>query len=126
MPRGKDLTTTELAEIKSYLKEGYNYEDIGELVGRNKKSIQNIVFRYKLKSDMAIVTPKSEAKKAEQSAPQKTIVVSEPVMVSKEKTLDDFPKRQIIKYLYDAGYRWDNMYCMVKQKVNINDIIANG
>lgn len=131
MPRGKDLTTTELNEIRSLLKEGLNYDEVAELTGRTKKSVTNAVYRYKLKDNSPEVkkqeTPKqweSDIVKSviEKTNRQDTVSIAAP----KEKTLSDFPKRQIIKYLYDEGYRWDNLYCLVKQKVNINDIIANG
>lgn len=52
-----------------------------------------------------------------------TIVVS-PAPV-KEKTLKDFSPREIIKYLYDLGYRIEDgkLVCFVKQTVNLKDII---
>lgn len=43
----------------------------------------------------------------------------------KTKTLDDFQPRDIIKHLYKLGYRIENnkLVCMVKQTVNMRDII---
>lgn len=128
MARGKDYTTTELAEIKGYLKDGCNYAEIAELMGRSKKSIENTVLRqgwthgrFKESSDnvdpvwkTTVVETEQELKKTE----------SVPV---KEKTLFDFPPREIIRHLYNLGYRikgsdW-KLVCMVEQTVNLKDII---
>ena len=122
MPRGKDYTTTELAEIKSLLKDGLNYNEVAELMGRTKKSITNLVVRQgwthgRFKESSDAVVP-AWNKSVTETTP-------EPVAPVKEKTLDDFSFRQIIKHLWDKGYRWENMYCIVKQKVNVEDIIKN-
>ena len=117
MPKGKDLTTTELNEIKNLLKEGLNYDEVAELTGRTKKSVTNAVYRYNLKDKR----PRIESMK--DSVVPKTIIEDhEPRM---EKTLKDFSPRDIIKYMYGLGYRIENneLVCLVKQKVNVKDII---
>lgn len=128
MARGKDYTTTELAEIKGYLKDGCNYDEIAELMGRSKKSIANTVLRqgwtrgrFKESSDNVAPVWKTTVVETEQE-PKKT--ESTPV---KEKTLFDFPPREIIKHLYNLGYRikgpdW-KLVCTVEQTVNLKDII---
>lgn len=47
--------------------------------------------------------------------------------LQKEKTLDDFSPRDIIKHLYKLGYRIEDnkLVCYVKQQVNVKDIINN-
>lgn len=128
MARGKDYTTTELAEIKGYLKDGCNYAEIAELMGRSKKSIENTILRqgwtrgrFKESSDNVAPVWKTTVVETEQE-PKKTEFA--PV---KEKTLFDFLPREIIKHLYNLGYRikgsdW-KLVCTVEQTVNLKDII---
>lgn len=128
MARGKDYTTTELAEIKGYLKDGCNYAEIAELMGRSKKSIENTVLRqgwtngrFKESSDNVAPVWKTTVVETEQELKKTELA---PV---KEKTLFDFPPREIIKHLYNLGYRikgsdW-KLVCTVEQTVNLKDII---
>ena len=52
-------------------------------------------------------------------------VVKQQHVEAKEKTLNDFQPKEIIKYLYKLGYRIEDnrLVCYVKQTVNIKDII---
>lgn len=54
--------------------------------------------------------------------PDKELMITTPV---KEKTLNDFPPRDIIKHLYNLGYRIEDgkLVCYVRQNVNVKDII---
>jgi hypothetical protein len=59
----------------------------------------------------------------------KNPAVNEPKAPVKEKTLDDFKPREIFKHLYKLGYRLKDpksLYCIIKQPVNLEDIINNG
>ena len=116
MARGKDYTTTELAEIKGYLKDGCSYEEIAALMGRSKKSIENTVLRQ------GWTRGRFNDNAVEPSTQKQTIVEQATV---KEKTLKDFPAREMIKYLYSLGYRIEDnkLVCYVKQTVNVKDII---
>ena len=118
MSRGKEYTTTEIAEIKGYLDSGCTYAEIAELMGRTKKSIEILSYRQGWTKERRL---RMEAEKA--SAMPKTLIEDhEPVM---EKTLKDFKARDMIKYLYDLGYRIEDnkLVCYVKQAVNVKDII---
>lgn len=128
MARGKDYTTTELAEIKGYLKDGCNCAEIAELVGRSKKSIENTILRQgwtrgRFKESSDNVAPVWKTTVVETQQELKKV---EPVPV-KEKTLFDFPPRELIKHLYNLGYRIEGsdwkLVCTVKQTVNLKDII---
>lgn len=131
MGRGKDLTTTELNEIKSLLNEKLTYAEIGELLGRSERSVSNAVQRHHLKDGLkasTTATPKaweSDIVKTTIENTNKPHEVPMPPVAKKEKTLKDFNPRDIIKYMYDLGYRIENneLVCMVKQKVNLKDII---
>ena len=124
MARGKDYTTTELAEIKGYLKDGCNYAEIGELMGRSRKAIEQLALhqgwtrgRFRESSDNVSPVWKTTVAETE-------VKKSEPVLV-KEKTLFDFTPREIIKHMYNLGYRIEDnkLVCIVKQVVNVKDII---
>lgn len=126
MGRGKDYTTTELAEIKGYLKDGCTYAEIAELMGRSKKAIELLVLRqgwtrgrFKESSDNEVPVWKTTVVETEQELKKNESV---PV---KEKTLFDFTPREIIKHMYNLGYRIEDnkLVCIVKQVVNVKDII---
>lgn len=150
MGRGKDYTTNELAEIKGYLKDGCSQEEIAELMGRSKKSIQNTILRQgwtrgrfrdenpdnqpwsevlKDKAEPSIQFPEQTAEepveKVTEEVKQAVEVMQGVVKPVKEKTLDDFPPRELIKNLYERGYRIENgkLICIVHQVVNVKDII---
>ena len=133
MGRGKDLTTTELNEMKSLLNEGLSYGEVAELLGRTKKSIANAAFRHNLK-DKTVTKEKKETPKEWESELVKKVIentnkIEESVVkpqLAKERTLKDFSFREIIKYLWDNNYRWKDMYCIIKQPINVEDIIKNG
>lgn len=116
MARGKFYTTTELAEIKGYLKDGCSYDEIAELMGRSKKSIENTIQRQ------GWTRGRFNNNAVEPPVQKRTIVEQTSV---KEKTLKDFPAREMIKYLYNLGYRIEDnkLVCYVKQAVNVKDII---
>lgn len=148
MSRGKDYTTTEINEIRSFIKDGLTYAEVGELVGRSKKSIENLVQRKGWTHGRYNDEPKKDqepawneilkAQEVKQEEPTLEMEVEEVVEEKatpfvkvepvKEKTLNDYSARELIKNLYDRGYRIENgkLICIVHQVVNINDIIKNG
>ena len=114
--------------LRGYLKEGFNYDEIAELMGRTKMSISNHVKqkgwgvrqnKQKFPSD---VQKKIDAVVEKKETPTTIVVSPAPV---KEKTLKDFTPREIIKHMYDLGYRIEDgkLVCFVKQTVNLKDII---
>lgn len=117
MAKGKFFTTTEIEEIRGLVREGMSNSDIAELVGRSKKSITNVIYRFDMRN--------RHSKTDSVLEPVKLDVPVQPSAPIKEKTLFDFPLREIIKHMYNIGYRIENgcLVCMVKQKVNLNDII---
>ena len=154
MGRGKDYTTSEIAEIRGYLNDGCSYAEIAELMGRTKKAIEQLVVRmewtngrYKENTakdqswgeildkpvELSLQLPEQDDDEAKVEEP---IAVSEEVKQAvskmenaikpvKEKTLDDFTPREIIRHMYNLGYRIENgkLVCIVHQVVNLKDII---
>ncbi len=130
MGHGKAYTDVEIAEIKSYLKDGCNNSEIAELTGRSLKAIQQLVLRmgwthgrFNEEPKKVEPVPKQKIELVEVNPMPKTMIEDhEPKM---EKTLKDFAPREIIKHLYNLGYRIEDnkLVCIVKQAVNLRDII---
>lgn len=150
MGHGKAYTDAEIEEIKGYLKDGCNNSEIAELMGRSICAIQQLAVRMgwthgRFKDDDANSKQRDEILKrqAEPSIQFPGQVEREPVAEVteetkqtvevmqdiakpvKEKTLNDFSPRELIKNLYDRGYRIENgrLICIVHQVVNLKDII---
>ena len=120
-------------EIIEYYAAGFRVCEITNMTGIKQSTVRMFLNRNEdkikkereLQNDLMKVTvkPNSETKalpaesKEEQPAPAPAPV--------KEKTLKDFKSRDMIKYLYDMGYRIENnqLVCLVKQVVNVKDII---
>lgn len=121
-------TNTEEAELKGYLKDGFTYDEIAELMGRTKVSVSNYAKRrgWGVKQNKqkfpADVQKKIDIVVEKKETPTTIVVSPAPV---KEKTLKDFSPRELIKHLYNLGYRIENNQLVVIQKVpvKLNDII---
>lgn len=151
MSRGKEFTTTEINEIRSFLKDGLTYAEVGELMGRSKKSIENLAHRqgwtrgrFKDEPKTNQEPPWSEVLKDQETKQEEPVLEMEveevveekpspvvEVKSVKEKTLFDFTPRQILHHLfgvlgyYIKGSDWQ-LACKVEQIVNLNDIVKNG
>ena len=127
MSRGRDYTTTELNQIKSLLNEGKSLQEIAEITNRPIMGLRNLVWRMEWTNGRY----KEGLEATEESwdnVLKKVDTTEEPVKVIvpvKEKTLDDFTPREIIKNMYKRGYRImdGQLVCMVPQVVKIKDII---
>jgi len=128
MARYPFWTDKEISELKSYLKDGLTQTEIAELMGRSFNSITKYCNKHGLSSRKmkqnfpANVQAKIDNVVEKKEVPTTIVVSSTPV---KEKTLKDFQARDMIKYLYDLGYRIEDgkLVCYVKQAVNVKDII---
>ena len=135
MARYPFWTKEEEAELRGYLKDGASYEEIAELMGRTKMSVSNHAkqkgwgvkqnkqkFPEKVQEKINAVKEMPETKENSKPIQWNTFTPSASV---KEKTLKDFQPRDMIKYLYDLGYRIEDgkLVCIVKQTVNLKDII---
>ena len=80
--------------------QGYTHQQIADELGMTKKSVSNLIQRYK---NVNIVPAENRLK------PQ----------------LSDFKPREMIKYLYDLGFRIENNEIVYyeKRKVKLEDII---
>lgn len=100
----------EMTEIIKLRKDGYKLSEISELTGIPRGTITARLSRMKANVNSHEV----EAKEIN------------PVAQQKEKTLNDFQPRDMIKHLYNLGYRikGDSLYVMTLQKVNIQSVLS--
>ena len=139
MARYPFWTKEEEAELRGYLKDGFSYEEIAEFMGRTKMSVSNHAkqkgwgVKQNKQKFPADVQKKIDAVKEQPSVSDSTCDKSKskqwntftPSAPVKEKTLKDFQPRDMIKYLYNLGYRIEDgkLVCLVKQVVNLKDIV---
>ena len=99
-----------MSEIVKLRKEGYTSGEISELTGIPRGTITARLSRMNAIANSHEV----EAKEIK------------PVAQQKEKTLNDFQPRELIKHLYNLGYRIkdNSLYVMTLQKVNIQSVLS--
>lgn len=148
---GKRFSATEARTILEMKEKGYKASEIADKIHRSVNSVHMFMARYR-KADPVIVQELSKAKTEELPSveevfdkmpdkapgfvkaevketvtPSATIsTVAAPVAVVKGKTLSDYASRDLIKCLYDRGYRIRNndLYRILEQKVLLTDIIS--
>ena len=101
----KRWTTEEITTIASMRAEGKPYREIAEAIGRSKHSVEQYASSLR----------KGTALSAEKESPAR----------EKQKTLDDFTPRQMIRKLYEMGYRIEGneLILIEKHVVNIFSIL---
>lgn len=99
-----------MTEIIKLREEGYKTGEISELTGIPRGTITARLSRMNAITNSHRV----EAQEIKPVAPQK------------EKTLNDFQPRDMIKHLYNLGYRIkdNSLYVITLQKVNIQSVLS--
>lgn len=136
----KKYTPEEDALILSLKERGVKYQAIAKQIGRTESAVWQRIAALKANKKPASCGTLGE----EGSTCAKTIITADgkseglrvvgkvnPIVdnnghtLVRQKTLDDFPPREIIKHLYNLGYRIINgkLACVKVSVVNINDII---
>lgn len=139
-------------EILEYYKNGFTLQEIAEITGVKKPTINTWLTRTlpegmrnrkrgrrpgskndkpekttedKLHDIEEVISTLGEANVKAMESHYKDLVQEPRPVVVKEKTLKDFQARDMIKHLYNMGYRIENNQLVVLQKVpvKINDII---
>lgn len=102
----KPYTTTEVAEILQLYDAGKTPAEIGEKMGRTRSAIYQMIYNMRKGNNPVPTPPHSE----NAPAPKPTSTMT---------------PREMIKALYDMGYRIENnqLVCYVKQVVKIKDVI---
>ena len=96
--------------------DGKSFAEIAGAVGREEKAVtKRFYHKNKEYKEFKI----KMYKETTPAVPPKTVTVV------KEKTLDDFSPRDIIKHLYNLGYRIENnaLVYYSKQYIKLNDIV---
>ena len=140
MARKSVISEQTAQEIKEYYEAGFRFCEIANMTGIHQSTVRMHLLRNGLLKDdnsKEMSAPADEAKKEQpkdaervpetESKPDTSTQKREDTYVPKEKTLKDFKSRDMIKHLYDMGYRIkDNqLICLVPQVVNVKDIIGN-
>ena len=99
-----------MSEIIRLREVGYTTGEIAEITGIPRGTITARLSRVKAN----ITSHKAEVQEIK------------PVVSQKEKTLNDFQPRDMIKHLYKLGYRIkdNSLYVMTLQKVNIQSVLS--
>ena len=104
---------------------GKTYKEIGHVLGRDAKSIR-MKFYLMDKEEKKKGLYVGGVKVAEVKA--SAIEEKKPEVVKVVEPAKPMSPREMIKKLYDLGYRIENnqLVCYVRQKVNMEDIISGG
>ncbi len=105
-------TEDEIQIILGFIKDGHTSREISKLTQRSPGAINTLA--YKIRKGQMANTPKKEEKTADYEIEGSVV-----------KTKNVMTPRDMIKALYDMGYRIENnqLVCYVKQIVKVSDII---
>lgn len=104
----------EIQTILTFIKDGYSAAEISDLTGRSKGAINTLAYKVR-KGQMAILLEENEMEKTESTTKEPSTTPNKTNMTP----------RDMIKALYDMGYRIENnqLVCYVRQTVKMSDII---
>ena len=122
MSKAAYLTKEEKALAVLWRKQGKSCISIAEALGRSRSCISRY-FQHVKENPALLPDSVKEQHPAEIPKIVNDLTVKDDVKLS----LYNFQPRDIIKHLYNLGYRIDNnrLVCLVKQPVNLKDIINN-
>ena len=114
MSRPSTLSRDTIEEMKEYRRNGFTFTEISKIVG-----VPNSTVRYTLKNNP------SEMKPVEKTIDNHTNNTPMPPKTNNpvKASLSDFQPCDLIKHLYNPGYRIENNQLIFKQTVNLKDII---
>ena len=107
-----------IAEMKEYKEAGFTDKEIAEYVGLTESQVRDY-FRFFCEDDKPQEKTETKSINNSTSMPPKN-------NTSGKVTLDSFQARDLIKHLYNLGYRIEDnkLVCYVKTAVNVKDIIG--
>ena len=119
MKKYKKFTAEETKLAVELRKAGKSYKEIAYALDRDIKSIEMKFYQLR-KEESAMKKTKQE----QERKPVGLIANGE----NKGVPVMQMSPREMIKALYDMGYRIENnqLVCYVKQRVNLSDIITEG
>ena len=140
MTKHTDYTSDEIRQILDMrFNKKFTAKKIGIILNRTESAVQNVLHRYKCKGmynpdtmedkDSKQVSPAVETLNTPDDTKQRVEVLLhrpdpevKPMVIYQQEKLT---AREMIKKLYDMGYRIEDneLVCYVKQNVNVKDII---
>jgi len=146
MPKKKIFSDELVMKIITMKHKGYKMSEIADKFHLTTKQVDNICTRNRLAekkkaTTLPLITQDAPSFPAEivvddvqigTIAPMKEYVqglqdkMDDQKPEKKEKTLDDFKPIEMIKYLYNKGYRIENngLYCLIKKPVCLSEIVG--
>lgn len=127
-----NYTKQQTQNILALYKAGKKPKEIAAAYNTNAKSIGNLVYYYTKRfpdKEMAKTVSLTVGGVEVAKVPEETIERKEQPVKNVEK-VREMTQREMIKKLYDDGYRIEGtdwrLVCYVKQSVNLKDIVTNG
>ena len=107
-------TTAEIATLGIMRDEGKTVKEIAGRLGRTEAAVWSYTKRLKNNGGQP------------DDVKEETPSCDKPALI-KQKTLDDFKPREMIKHLYNLGYRIidGDLYLVQQTRVNLEDVIFN-
>lgn len=136
MRRKINFTEKDVIDAIRLYEAGHTYGHIGFMAGVSADTVKRYIKRYKQEHGMddaptAKAAPAAPQAKKEAVPPVPPVPRSSTTQVErntqgKEWSLANFSSRQLIKELYNRGYRIENgaLFVIEKKKVLLNDILA--
>ena len=120
MNKSNSYTQKELDDLVKMHEQGATNKEIAEMIGRTEGSVATKLWQLN-KERKAKEAVKKEVQAIASPQPMtKTIVVP-----AKQKTLDDFSPREMIRHLWKMGYRIEDgkLVCYQRMVVNMGDVL---
>lgn len=134
MSRGKHYTQQELEEIKLLRKQGATYPQIAEMFGRTPKAIAVLFQSKTMTESVGGIAKKPEPQPDSEidnlKAQNKSLYAEieslrKQLAEARKRSLETISPRDIIKHLYNLGYRIEDGELVVIEKkvVNIKSVL---
>lgn len=122
--RGKGYTKEEVNDMVTIFKQGASVEEISQMSGRTAGSITEKLRRCGYSVINGRYTGDRREQEDVQDEPVLKVSVGNKTLV-KQKTLDDFTPREMIKHLYNLGFRIKNneIVMIIEKKIKLSDIL---
>lgn len=116
----KPYTQEELEQMREMRKQGATYKEIADMFGRTENSIM-----VKFSNMGWSVANPSKAKRLQAEQPKELTTV--PDKLVRKLQLSDFEPREMIKYLYNLGYRIKNnkLVFVTEKVVNMKAVLED-
>lgn len=116
----KPYTQEELEQMREMRKQGATYKEIADMFGRTENAVM-----VKFSQMGWSVTNPSKAKRLQAEQPKELTTV--PDKLVRKLQLSDFEPREMIKYLYNLGYRIKNnkLVFVTEKVVNMKAVLED-